>query len=236
MAQAAAVDYERLWSEHWGGMQDLGPVHRHVRRVIVDQVRRLPVRSVLDVGCGNGANLEGLQQSLGLTDVTGIDVSPHALGQARRRVRGTFHVMDIQRGALARQFDLVLSSQVVEHIADDEAFLAKLREMCGAFCLVGTMQGRMRRSEATVGHLRNYRRQELAEKMTRAGFAVERVIEWGFPFYSPLYRSAIEYVGGQAVSVGNGRRERLAAAALYHLYRLNSSRRGDVLMMLARAC
>jgi hypothetical protein len=70
--------------------------------------------------------------------------------------------------------------------------------------------------------------------MERAGFQVEEVIEWGFPFYSPLSRTAVEWVGGQQVTLNARRWVGVVAEILYQLYRLNSSRRGDVLMVLAR--
>jgi SAM-dependent methyltransferase len=232
------VDYEALWGGHtWGGMQDLGPVHRHTRRIIVETARTLDVRSVLDVGCGNGSNLEGLQQGLGLTDVTGLDISPTAIEAARRRVRGDFKVVDVAHEGLAldRTYDFVLSSQVIEHVEDDDAFLSALRGACGRYVFVGTMQGRMRKSELRIGHLRNYTRRGLEAKMQAAGFSIERVIEWGFPFYSPLYRTLIEYIGGQTADISYDRKDRIIAALLYHLYRLNMSTRGDVLMILARA-
>ena len=230
-----SVDYDVLWRDTWGTMQDVGPVHRHVARIIVDTARDLSVRSVVDVGCGNGANLEALQSSLGLTELCGIDVSAEAVQVAQSRVRGEFLVMDIARESLDRRFDLVLSSQVIEHIEDDGRFLEQLRAMCGRYCFVGTMQGRMRRSEVHIGHLRNYTRAGLEEKMRRAGFDIVRVIEWGFPFYSPVYRTLIEFAGGQTASVARGRIATLAARALYQLYRLNSRRHGDVLMIVGAA-
>jgi SAM-dependent methyltransferase len=230
------VNYDAVWTNIWGDMQDIGPVHRHTARIIVETTRTLAVRSVLDVGCGNGANLEALQRALGISDVTGVDLSAVALDSARRRVRGEFRTMDLERdGPLDRTFDLVLTSQVIEHVHDDDAFLRKLRAMCGKYVFVGSMQGRMRPSEVHIGHLRNYTRAGLEEKMSLAGFAIEKVIEWGFPFYSPLYRSAIEHIGGQVANVGHGRRDRMIANILYHLYKLNSSSHGDVLMILGRA-
>ena len=36
--------------------------------------------------------------------------------------------------------------------------------------------------------MRNYARGELVRKLEETGFVVVSVIEWGFPFYSPLYR------------------------------------------------
>ena len=48
------ADYEALWGETWGGMQDIGPVHRHNRQIIVDLIRPLGVKSILDVQVGEG--------------------------------------------------------------------------------------------------------------------------------------------------------------------------------------
>jgi SAM-dependent methyltransferase len=232
-----SVDYDKLWTATWGGMQDVGPVHRHTARIIVETLRPLGIRSVLDVGCGNGVNLAAIQSALRIDDIAGIDVADNALDAARQRVRGEFRRVDLEREDLPfdRTFDLVLSSQVIEHLRNDDAFLRKLRARSARWTFVGTMQGTMRKSELHIGHLRNYTRRGLETKMRTAGFTIERVIEWGFPFYSPLYRSAIELIGGQTADIGYNRRDRFIADALYHLYRLNSSRRGDVLMILASA-
>lgn len=227
------ADYEALWGKTWGGMQDIGPVHRHNRQIIVDLIRPLGVRSILDAGCGNGANLEAIQRQLGITDVMGIDLSENALDVARRRVRGEFRAVNLENDRLDRAFDLVLTSQVIEHVVDDDGFLDKLRAMSKRYVLVATMQGRMRKSEAHIGHVRNYTRRGLESQMRRAGFKIEKVVEWGFPFYSPIYRTLSEFVGGaEAKNSSNGRSGRLIAGALFQIYRLNSSRHGDVLTIL----
>lgn len=227
------ADYEALWGESWGGMQDIGPVHRHNRQIIVDLIRPLGVRSILDAGCGNGANLEAIQSQLGITDIMGIDLSENALNMARRRVRGQFTSVDLEEDKINRSFDLVLTSQVIEHVVDDDGFLDKLRAMSSRYVIVATMQGRMRKSEAHIGHVRNYTRSGLESQMRRAGIKVEKVVEWGFPFYSPFYRTLSEFVGGaEAKELNYRRRDQLIANALFQLYRLNSSRHGDVLTIL----
>ena len=230
------VDYDELWSETWGEMQDIGPVHRHTAGIIVETLRPLAIKSVVDVGCGNGANLAAIQRAFNIDDVVGLDISPGALDVAARRVRGEFHVADLEQApALPRTFDMVLTSQVIEHLQNDDGFLRKLRAMCGQYVFVGTMQGTMRKSEVHIGHLRNYTRRGLEAKMRAAGFSIEKVIEWGFPFYSPIYRTLIEYIGGQAAEISYSKRDRMIANALYHLYKLNMSNKGDVLMILGKA-
>ena len=178
------VDYDELWTETWGGMQDVGPVHRHTARIIVETLRPLGLQSLIDVGCGNGANLEAIQRGLHIPDLVGVDVSDRALATARRRVNAGLHVMDLERDPpLDRTFDMVLTSQVIEHLRDDDAFLRTLRAMCGAYVFVGTMQGRMRKSEVHIGHLRNYTRRGLEGKMRAAGFCIEKVMQWGLPVF-----------------------------------------------------
>jgi SAM-dependent methyltransferase len=228
------VAYDDLWNAQWGELQEQGPVHRHITRIVLEIIRALDVKSVVDVGCGNGANLAALQRSFGLTDVVGLDISAAAIDSARKAVSGELRVRDVMaEGGIDRQFDLVLSSQVIEHIEDDEAFLQCLHEMCARYCLVGTMQGRMRSSELSIGHVRNYARGELALKMRKANFEVVKTVEWGFPFYSPAFRTAIEWFGGTGRGSSRGTLDRVLAKFLYQLYRLNSSRRGDVIMVLA---
>jgi SAM-dependent methyltransferase len=234
---ADAVDYDALWRGEWGGMQDLGPVHRHTARMIGEEVRRLRPASIIDVGCGNGANLVAIHRAEPAIALHGLDISHEAIDVARARVPdATFEVLDVRSGRTPEaSYDLVLSSQVIEHVPDDDAFLRMVRALCAGYCFIGTMQGRMRRSEERIGHLRNYTRAGLVEKIERAGFAVERVIEWGFPFYSPVYRSLIELIGGQTAKLSYGARDRAIASMLYQLYRLNMSTRGDVLMIVGRA-
>jgi SAM-dependent methyltransferase len=229
-------DYDKLWHHQWGGMQDIGPVHRHAARILCELIRPLGGRSFADVGCGNGVNLEAIQSRIGFDEVAGFDTSETALAVCAMRVpRVDTQRIDLEYEQPKGEFDVVLCSQVIEHISDDEGFLRRLRAITKRYCIVTTVQGRMRRSEASVGHLRNYTRAGLELKMQQAGLRPLRAIEWGWPFYSPIYRSAIELFGGQDAKLTYGKRDRLLASGLYHVYRLNRSDKGDILTVLAEA-
>jgi SAM-dependent methyltransferase len=227
--------YDTLWTGTWGEIQRVGPVHRHTREDVVRVVSALDVRSVLDAGCGSGDILAALARA-GRYELAGTDISEEALALARSRVPGKvrLEVLDVEHAALGETFDLVLSVQVVEHIADDVAALRHLAEMSSHYVYVSTMGGRMRPSESVIGHVRNYSRAELRRKLELAGLEVLWVRGWGFPFYSPLYRSLSELLPGGPPTGSIGPVGRLAARALYQLYRLNVPGRGDVLSALAR--
>ncbi len=227
--------YDELWSGAWGDMQRLGPVHRHQQDDLARIVDSLDVRTILDVGCGSGDNLLRLART-GRYVLTGTDISEEALSLARRALPGSVRLLalDIERDCLEETFDLVMSSQVIEHVVDDVRAIRNMARMSSRFLFAATMSGRMRRSELAIGHVRNYSRVELKRKLELAGLEVIWVHGWGFPFYSPFYRSAAELLPGGPPTGEVGGVGRLLAGALYHLYRLNIPGRGDIVTALAR--
>lgn len=230
----SVTSYDGLWKSAWGDVQALGPVHRHIREDMLRVITSLDVRTVLDVGCGSGDNLAALATAHRF-ELTGVDISAEALAIAGQRVPSArLARLDVERAALPARFDLVMSIQVVEHMLDDVAALRHMAAMADRYVFISTMQGRMRRSELAIGHVRNYSRVELHRKLEAAGLEPVRTHGWGFPFYSPLYRSLIEWVPGGPPGGPMGRASRVLARALYHLYRLNWPGRGDVITVLAR--
>jgi SAM-dependent methyltransferase len=227
------LSYDNLWRGAWGDLQHFGPVHRHIRDDLIRVVTSLTIHSVLDAGCGSGDNLAALA-ALDRYQLTGTDISSEALAIAKRRVPSAqLATLDLERGALTDQFDLVVSIQVIEHLVDDVAALRHIALMTRKYAFISTMKGRMRRSELAIGHVRNYSDVELQRKLELAGLKVLRIYGWGFPFYSPLYRSASEWLPGGPPVGPIGRIGKLASALLYQLYRFNWPGRGDVLSVLA---
>jgi len=232
-AEAAARN-DDLWKNAFGEMQPAGPVHRHMRRLLGDVLAGLDYRTVVDIGCGAGDNVDLLGSSGGVERLVGIDVSTEALARASRRAPAEYHSLDVQTDRLRERFDLVFSSLLLEHVEDDLAALRNMRAMCRRWLVVSTIAGdfeRYRAWDEQMGHVRNYARGELERRLEDAGFEVASARYWGFPFYSPLARVVQNFT---RASPEFSRSERLLAAALYRLYFLNSKRRGDLLIILAQ--
>jgi len=216
-------------------MRTYGPTGRHMRRVIADVVKSLAYDTVLDVGCGQGSLLQAIAPLRPGSRYAGVDFSEKALAVARHRVpQAEFAWLDLTQGHLDRRFDLVLCTDVLEHIEDDAAALANVAGMAGRYLVVSTLQGRMRRFEATVGHYRNYRRGQVQAMIEALGFRTERVVEWGFPFYSPLYRDLLDLTSGQGTEGEYGPARRMVAELIYQVFRLNAWTRGDYVCVAAR--
>jgi hypothetical protein len=162
-------------------------------------------------------------------------VSQEALALAAQRLPDVrFHQLDAQREKLNEQFDLVLCNQVIEHLIDDISALRNIAGMAKKWVLVATMRGRMRKSELSIGHFRNYSDIELRAKAEAAGLEVVDIWGWGFPFYSPIFRTLVEWMPGGAPETGFGPLHRAVSKLLYAVYGMNIPRMGDVVTMLAR--
>ena len=108
--------------------------------VFVELVKKLDgVRSICDLGCGNG-HISGRLAALGY-DVTGVDASASGIQIARRTYpQANFIKRQIDRNLSVGKFDLVLSSDVIEHLYRPsdllEATVSQLKP--GGHVLLGT--------------------------------------------------------------------------------------------------
>ncbi len=232
-----ATAYDQIWSGGWDDMRRYGPMARHSRRLMQVMTRGLTPRSILDVGCGEGSMLVALAEAHPGAALAGVEISENAVALARRGLPDAeVSALDVAAAKLDRTFDLVVCADVVEHIADDQAALNNMAAMtaAGGAVVVATLQGRMRRFETDIGHMRNYAKGELAAKMTAAGLTVDKVIEWGFPFYSPLYRDLLEVIGNRGTMGAFGTGKKLLSQLIYMVFLLNSAQRGDYIFVRGR--
>lgn len=235
MQGMSAAGYDQLWQTGWGDANKRGPFHRHLRRLIMSLIRPLNFKSVLDVGCGQGVLLDELRAEFPQIAVNGTEISELGLEVARKTLPdGRFWSLDAAKECLPEQFDLVICSEVLEHIPDDVSAIKHLAQMTGRYLIISTPQGRMRRFEPEmVGHVRNYAHGELVRKLEQSGMRVLKVIEWGFPFYSPIYRDVLELTNAQGTRGELGVVRRAISVAMYYLFLLNSWKRGDEIVVLA---
>jgi SAM-dependent methyltransferase len=230
------MDYDDFWHRGWDDAQRYGPLHRIHREVLLGILKELDFESLIDVGCGNGVQLRAIRQLFPQVRLVGADISQHALAQVKEILPDiTTHHLDATGLASTDRYDMVICCQVLEHIEDDVSVIAGMCNMTKKYVLVTTLQGRMRDCEVDVGHVRNYRYGELQRKMEDAGLMIEKTVQWGWPFYSPIARDLFSYCGGQQLAVGTyGLQRRILCRLIYALYRLNRSRKGDLLFVLGR--
>jgi SAM-dependent methyltransferase len=76
-------------------------------------------KKVIDFGCGNGFIISKLKEQ-GVS-VIGVDGSASAVENAAQNVKKNIQVADVSKSLLLGKYDLVISSEVAEHLAKESA-------------------------------------------------------------------------------------------------------------------
>ena len=234
--------YDRLWQDDWKDMERLNPTARHLEGQIVRQLSAITeVESILDVGCGIGVNVKSIHSHFPKMVIAGSDLSAGILKLAEEYVgkdpKISYLVMNLENDKIDRTFDLVLCSQVLEHIENDVKALENLARLTRRYLLITVPGGRYNSTSRLVGHYRHYSKKDLEEKVKAAGFDLLESKEWGFPFHS-IYKWCLGKLSEDAQKkAGLGKYgffKKSIASFLYYLFYGNIFDRGANVILLAR--
>ena len=165
---------EWTFQEHWD-MEDRHWWFRSRRRVIWALVHRAeipPSPRILDAGCGTGRNLAEFAR---LGPAEGVDISPQAVEFCQRRgLRGVrlaaLEELPFEDG----RFDLLLATDVIEHLPDEGPALAELRRVAAAgarlVITVPAYNWLWSKHDASWHHYRRYTRRLLRDRVRGHGW------------------------------------------------------------------
>lgn len=181
---------EALYDSFWETVPDYSrynPGARHRRRLLLRALPRHHGFSLLDVGCGDGLFLRILRlERPDIPSLDGADLAPAQVERNRSSMPGMdFHVLDIQAAALDTTFDVVVCSEVVEHVGDQRAAMENLGKMVrGKGQLIVTCPtGTLYRTERHFGHVHHPTQSELISHANAAGLRLVSISNWGWPTY-----------------------------------------------------
>ncbi len=150
---------------------------------IVTLCRRagLAPRTIVEVGCGDGAILSELHRRGVGEQLSGFEITDAAVAIARRRqelhevARYDGEHLPTPDGA----YDLGILSHVLEHVPDPAALLREVGRACRAVVVevpleanVSARRASKRAGAAEVGHLHELDRQAMADTVARAGLTI----------------------------------------------------------------
>lgn len=171
---------------------------------------------ILDLGCGVGT-IDCFLSKL-VKDIIGIDISNKAIDSANKNKNRfaiknvTFVCRDIEKHLINGKFDLILCSEVIEHLKNDKKLLINIQKLLdddGILILTTPLNtaplvklGMTKKFDERVGHLRRYDYKSLCELIDSSGFRIDKyyfmegVLRnsfFVFNFFEPIVKAANKF-------------------------------------------
>lgn len=136
--------------------------HYTRRLALLDRLADIPFQSALDVGCAEGYFMATIGESRD-AEVWAVDLSDRAVVAASSRYGRPVAAAEATALPFADgAFDLVYSTEVIEHVLDPEAMLAEMRRVSRGHVLVTTPVSQTDHDHPpdyelrTTGHINNF--------------------------------------------------------------------------------
>jgi len=171
------------------------------RELFAREIRALglgPEARVLDIGTSTGTNLRMLRE-LGFARVAGLDSSEDAIRFCAAKGLGQVRQGDVRAMPFeAASFELVLATDIIEHVEDDAAALAEVARVLApggtALITVPTFPALWGLQDRVAHHKRRYRLGQLVAAIRRAGLEPGRRYYFNYLLFVPIWaaRRAID--------------------------------------------
>jgi 2-polyprenyl-3-methyl-5-hydroxy-6-metoxy-1,4-benzoquinol methylase len=237
----------RNYDDYWSSLTSSHACHpgnRFRYELIVAELKRLDVvpKLVMDCGCGDGSLLGLVSRAMVCGELHGMDVAASVLAnRPGSGIRFRQHDLGTPVAAdLAGRFDLVLCSEVIEHVPDDRGVIENLARLAspGGWVVVTTQSGRIYGTEQYLGHLRHYRMPDLQRRIERAGLQTVRAYLCGWPWLNAQKIAAHHFQGTVQKQIVRAESLSLPVRALFSflqvLYRCSSRQHGPQIVLIAR--
>lgn len=169
--------YDRAYFEHWYDQREIGGAARLVRKVALavataEYHLERPIRSVLDIGCGEGAWRAPLLKLRPKASYIGFDSSPYAIqSYGRTRNLHPAHFGDFAHLRPCPPVDLLVCADVLHYLPTRELGrgLPGLAELCGGIAFLETFT----REDEIEGDLAEFQQRSARfyrQRLEAAGF------------------------------------------------------------------
>ena len=146
---------------------------------------------ILDVGCSGGNLIEFLKNK-GFHNLSGIDISADAIKICQQKDLSNVFVADgIKTPFPENKFDIIIASDILEHIKDDGVALKEWKRILkkdGKMIIFVPAFGFLWSDHDKANqHYRRYTKNSLSELAKKSGCRTERISYWNFLLFLPTF-------------------------------------------------
>ncbi len=176
--------YDQWWDDFIStNIDDPGTEYR--KNLMMGLVKKFKPDSVLDAGCGTAIFLSEIKKTY-KGKLAGCDVSKKVIERNKNLFPEVeFFTINLnKKNDPKERYDMVLCSEVVEHLSDWEEAVATLAKMTKkkGHLLITTQSGKRYNHHLELGHLQHFTVQMLAREMEKHGVKLVEGYNCGWPF------------------------------------------------------
>lgn len=215
--------YNEIWTK-WTHITN-GPSARHRIRLITKLIKKHNLHSkILDIGCGEGNLLENLGSEY--NELYGMDISTIALDNISPVVKDniTFFIGDLSKkdSLTSMKFDVIICSEVLEHIENDAAAIENLNELLNSSGhLIITVPYKNKywtKHDEFSGHFRRYEFDEIINKLKKNGFSIIEGFSWGWPLFNIYHHVLLKNINSNIIYGKPNKFKSVVSSFLYYVF------------------
>ena len=162
------------------------------RQFIIQLLKNYPRDNrILDIGCSSGILLSDLiKNGFNPSEMYGIDISQQAIDNCKKNGIVNAFVMDAQNINLSKSFDIIIASDSLEHLKNDEKALQSWYNLLKPdgilYVFVPAYRFLWSHHDDINKHYRRYTRSNLRDKLNNSDFKIVKSGYWNFVLFLPI--------------------------------------------------
>ena len=182
-------DYEKQYhdveTDHWW--------FKSRRDYLLDLIKDAPKESkILDIGCSSGIFLKDVERlGFAVNNLYGIDISEQAIKNSKANGIPNSYVMDGQNITLSEKFDIIIASDCLEHLQNDNIAIANWKSLLktggSMYVFVPAFMSLWSYHDEVNMHYRRYTKAELKTRFANQNLKVVKSGYWNFFLFIPVF-------------------------------------------------
>lgn len=182
------MDYDNRRKEQKNSHQ-YHPSVRLRNRFIIKSLKSLSFNNILDIWCGDWFLVNLIKNEFPNKDYSWSDISNKIITEDQKKYPWiNFFVWDIwiDDEIVKKEFDVVVCSEVIEHIKNWENVIKNLSTLTKKwwYCILTTQSWKRYKSDINIWHLKHFTLAELEKEFKSYGLVPVKSYKKWFPFYN----------------------------------------------------
>ena len=177
--------YYEIEDRHWWNVSRRGIIIKLINPLLKNGMK------ILDIGCASGSLIDQIS-TIKNVQAYGIDISSQAIKMSESKGIMNVKTMDASRlNFKDNQFDIIIASDVLEHIKDDKSALLEwkrvLKKNGYLIIFVPAHMALWSQNDIYSEHFRRYDKYQFKARLSELGVNILRLSYWNVILFIPIF-------------------------------------------------